>query len=111
MSRNSDTGAAVGNAPAEILDATSFVTSSQTLIVALSVHGNVLFVALLEFLHGRFDVLHPTFLAHLLGGDVAVKTGTVPVTRDRLRVEGDLGAELFSNAVKEESSHPQVIAN
>jgi hypothetical protein len=33
-----------------------------------------------------------------LGGEVAVQTGTVPLTGDRLGVEGDLGAELLGDA-------------
>ena len=111
LSWNPDTGATVGHAPAETLDATGLVTTGQTLLVALSVHGNVLFVALLELLHGGFDVLHSTLIAHFLGGDVGVETGTVPVTRDGLGVEGDLGAKLFGNAAEKETSHPEVIAN
>lgn len=111
LSWNSDTGATVGNAPAETLDATGLVTTGQPLLVALSVHGNVLLVALLELLHGGFDVFHSTLLAHFLGGDVGVKTGTVPVTRDRLRVERDFGTKFLGNAGKEETSHPQVVAN
>jgi hypothetical protein len=39
----------------------------------------VLHVAALELLDGSLDVLHATFDTHLLGGEVAVEAGTVPV--------------------------------
>lgn len=111
LSWNSDTSTTVGNGPAETVNATCLVIPSQTLPVALSIYSNVLFVALLELLHGGFDVLHSALLAHFLGGDVGVKTGTVPVARDRLGAEGDLGAKLFGNAGKKETSHPQLVTN
>lgn len=71
----------------------------------------MLLVAALELLDGGLDVLHATGLAHILAGEVAVQTGSVPVTWDWLRVEGDLGTELLGDAVEEETSTPEVIAH
>jgi len=40
-----------------------------------------------------------------------VETSSVPVTWDWLWVEGDLGAELLSNAVEEETGNPEVVTH
>jgi hypothetical protein len=40
-----------------------------------------------------------------------VETGSVPVTLDGLRVEGDANTELFSDAVEEEARKPKLIAH
>lgn len=80
--------------------------AGKTLVVALSVDGNVLHVAALELLDGGLDVLHATLDTHLLGREVGVETGTVPVAGDGLGVERDLGAELLGHAVEEEAGHP-----
>jgi hypothetical protein len=38
-------------------------------------------------------------------------TGTVPVTRDGLGLQGHLGAELFSDTVEKETGDPQVVTH
>ena len=80
-------------------------------LVVLTVDGNVLNVAGLKLLHGGLNGLHTTFRTDLVGGDVGVQTGTVPVTGDGLGVEGDLGTELFGNTVEEETRHPEVVTH
>lgn len=87
------------------------MAASETLLVALAVDGNVLLVTALELLDGSLNVLHATLNTHLLGGEVGVETGTVPVTGDGLGLNGDLGAELLGNAGQEEASEPEVVAH
>ncbi len=50
-------------------------------------------------------------LTHGLGGEVAVSPSSVPVARDRFRVEVGNDAEVLGDAVKQEPSHPQVVAH
>lgn len=71
----------------------------------------MLLVATLKLLDGSLNVLHTTLDTHLLAGVVAVKASSVPVARDWLWVEGDLGTEFLGNAVKEETSEPEVITH
>lgn len=87
------------------------MSTGQTLLVALTVDGNVLQVAALELLDGGLNVLHATLLTHLLGREVGVETGTVPVTGHGLGVDRDLGAELLSDAVEEETGEPEVVTH
>lgn len=47
LARNTDGGTAVGDTIRELLDAASLVTASETLLVALTVDGDVLLVAAL----------------------------------------------------------------
>ena len=48
-------------------------------------------------------------LSHGFCGEVGVATGAVPVTGDRLRVQGDHGAELLGDAVQQVSRDPDVV--
>jgi len=86
------------------------MSASETHGVVLSVNSNVLLVATLKLLNGSLNVLHTTWLAHLLAGEVAMKTGSVPVTWDWLGMERDLGTEFLGNAVEKETSKPEVVA-
>lgn len=62
-----------------------------------------------QLLHGGLDGLHAVVATSLVGGDVGVQTGTVPVTGDGLGRKGNLGAELLSDAVEQEARHPELV--
>jgi len=87
------------------------VATGETLLVALTVDGNVLNVAGLELLHVGLDHLHTTVGTSSGSGDVGVKTGTVPVTLDGLGLEGDADTELLGDAVEDEAGHPEVVTH
>lgn len=108
---DTDRGAAVSDAVGEGVDRASLVTAGKALLVTLAVHGNMLGVAALELLDGGLDMLHTALLTHLLGGEVAVKTGTVPVAGNGLGVERDLGTELLGHTVEEEAREPEVVTH
>lgn len=111
FSWDTDGATTVGNTRSECVDATSLMSAGKTLNVALSVNSNVLLVATLKLLDSGLDVLHTTWLAHLLAGEVAVKTSSVPVTWDWLGVEGNLSTKLLGNAVEKETSQPKVVTH
>ena len=75
------------------------------------VFHDMLVVVLSQTLDGRLDLRESALLSHLLSAEVAVSASTVPVARNRLRVECDRNVEVFGNSVKQESGHPEVIAN
>ena len=108
---DTDRSTTVRDAPGELVVSGGLVAASHAGLVALTVDLHVLDVALAESLHGLLDGLHAALLAHRLGGDVAVKTGTVPLTGDRLGVEGDAGTELFGDTVEEEARHPELVTD
>lgn len=87
------------------------MTAGETLLIALTVDGNVFNVARLELLHSSLDGLHATIGTGAIGRDVGVETGTVPVAGDGLGVEGDLDTKLFGDTVEEEAGHPKVVAH
>ena len=68
-------------------------------------------MTLLKLVHHRFDGLETTIKTHILGRDVGMETGAVPVTWDWLGVEGDDDAEFFCNTVKQEAGHPEFVTN
>ncbi len=78
-------------------------------LVVLAVDGHVFGLAGGELLHGGFDGLHATLGASLLGGDVGVETSSVPVTGNGLGRKGNLGTEFLSDAVEEETRHPELV--
>jgi hypothetical protein len=87
------------------------VGTSHTQLVTLAVDLDVFNMTLLKLLHGFFNVFHSTILTHLLGRDVGVETGTVPVTRDRLGLEGDDDTEFFGDTVEEPSGDPELVTD
>jgi hypothetical protein len=111
LARNADGRATVGNTVAELINGTSLVATSETELVTLAVLLDVLLVVRLKLLDGILNVLHATLNTHLLGGEVAVKAGTVPVTGDGLGVPGYAGTEILSDAGKEEASSPKVVTH
>ena len=56
--------------------------------------------------------LRQTALApHLVGAEVGVAAGAVPVASDGLGVEGHDDAKVLADAVQDEARHPQVVAH
>ena len=108
---NTDGSTTIRNTVGEGIDGASLVTAGKTHGVVLAVDGNVLLVASLELLDGGLDVLHSTWLAHIGRGEVGVETSSVPVAWDWLRVEGDLGSKLLSNAAEEETGEPKLVTH
>jgi hypothetical protein len=87
------------------------VTTSEAQGIVVTVNGDVLLVPLGELFNSRLNVLHAAGLAHNLSGNIGVKAGTVPVTRDRLGVERDLDTELLSNPVEKVPGHPKLVTH
>lgn len=108
---DTDRGTTIGDAVSERVDGAGLVLAGETEFVVRAVDGDVLLVTLGELLESSFDVLHTALLTHLLGGDVGVETGTVPVTWDWLGVEGDLDTEFFSDTVEEVTGTPEVVTH
>lgn len=111
LAGDTDGATTVGNTVRELVDAAGLVATGETLLVALTVDGDVLNVAGLELLHDGLNNLHTTIGTSGVGGDVGVKTGTVPLTLDGLGVEGDADTKLFSDTVEKETGHPEVITH
>lgn len=111
LTRNTDGSAAVSDTPAELLDGAGLVLAGQTELVVLTVLLDTLGVVRLEGLDGLLDVLHATLGTHVLGGEVGVQAGAVPWALDGLGVQGDLDAELLSDAGKEETGHPELVTH
>lgn len=108
---NPDRRTTVRNTVRKCINAASLMTARQAQRVVLAVDGDVLTMAKLKLLDRSLDELHATGLAHIGGREVGVKTGTVPVTGNGLRVERNLGTKLLRNAVKEETSDPEVVTH
>ena len=111
LAGDTDGATTVGNTVRELVDAAGLVATGKTLLVTFTVDGDVLNVAGLELLHDGLNDLQTTLGTSGVGGDVGVKTGTVPLTLDGLGVEGDADTKLFSDTVEKETGHPEVITH
>ena len=97
MTGDTNGGTTVGNTRAELSDVTSLVLACQTEVVVFAIHGDVLCMSLAQLLNRGLNDIESTLLSHSLGGEVGVAASTVPVTREGLRVEGNLDSPLFSD--------------
>lgn len=111
VSRDTDGRTTVSDTRAESADVASLVAAGETEVVVLSVHSNVLIVALRELLDSSLNVLHSSGLTHQLGAVVRVASSTVPVTLEGFRVERDLDAPLLGDTNKQVASHPEVVTH
>lgn len=111
MTRNTDGSTAVGDTARELTDVAGFVATGETEVVVLAVDGDVLVVPLAEPLDGLLDVLHSSRFPHGLGGEVGVAASTVPVTGERLGVEGHLDTPLLGDTDEEVAGHPEVVTH
>lgn len=108
---NTDGSTAVSNTVVESTDVASFVLASQTLVVVLAIHGNMLHMAQAHLLDGLFNGCDTAFLTHFQSREVGVATSAVPVTLDGLGMDGDSNAKVFSNTFQKVAGSPQVIAS
>lgn len=87
------------------------MAASQAKVVVFSIHRDMLVMTLGQFFNGSFDVFHPSRLTHGLRGVIGVATRTVPVTLERLGVEGHLDTPLLGDTDEEVTGHPEVITH
>ena len=111
LSRNSDASTTIRNAPAEAVNVGCFVLARHAVCISLAVDSNVLNVTLLKLAHHVFNGLEAIVLAHILGGDVGVETGSVPITWNGLWVEGHDNAKFFGDTMEQETSQPEMVAH
>lgn len=111
LTRNADGGTSVGNGPVELVHTRCLVLTGHTVRVALTIDSNVLHVALLKFMHGRFNGFHTAVFAHALCRDVGMEASPVPVAGNGLGLECDHHTEFLGYPMQEETSHPELIAH
>lgn len=57
------------------------------------------------------DSLQSSVLPHLLGADVGVAAGAVPVALHGFGIQGGHHPKVLTHAVQQEAGHPQVVAH
>jgi hypothetical protein len=87
------------------------MATAESEFVILPVNGNMFVVLLAELLYRSLNRLYAALLAHLFRRVIGVATSTVPVSRKRLGMKGDLDIKLLSDADKKEASHPEMVSH
>ena len=112
--RNANTGGAVGDAAAEVVDAAGLALAGKSALVVLALEGivrlDVLLVALAHALDRPLDLGDTAVRARRLRRVVRVGASAVPAALHGLRVQGDHHAELLGHAVQDEAGDPEVVA-
>lgn len=111
MSRDTNRSTTVSDTRAERSDVASFMTTSQTKVIVLSINSDVLIMTLGKLFDSGLDVLHASGFTHGLGGIIGVATSTIPVTLERLGVEGYLDPPLLGDTNEEIAGHPEVVTH
>ena len=83
--------------------------AGEALVVVRSVYGDVLHAVLIKLSHELIEVFLATFLAELLGREVGMHAGTVPVAFEGLAVVVHIDSILFAETLKEETSNPNLV--
>lgn len=89
------------------------MSTSQTQLVALAVNGDVFLVVALEILDRGMCFCRICQQSSRPSGSLTEDqcAGTVPIARDRLGLNRDLGAKLLGNTVEKEAGNPQVVTH
>ena len=104
-------GSSVSDSEGEFSDVGSFMLTGHSLLVIITVEGDVEVVFVSELLHHVVDVVHALgALSHGLGGEVGVAAGAVPVWEE-LGGEGDAGVVVLSDAGKNVPGHHEVVTH
>lgn len=111
MTGDTDRCTTVGYTRRELTNVASLMATCQAKFVVLAVDCNVLVVPLGQPLDRCLNRLHATLDTHLLRAEVAVAASTIPVTRERLRVERNLDTPLLRNANEKVASHPKMVTH
>lgn len=109
--RDADGCTTVSNTRAKGTNVTSLVTASETEFVVFTVNGNVLIVTFREFFDCLVNELPSSRLTHGECTVVGVAASTVPVTLERLGVEGNLDTPLLGDADQEVARHPKMVTH
>lgn len=111
MPRDSDGSTTISDTRAEVTNVTCLVTARETEFVVFTIHCDVLVVTLRELLDRLVNVLPSSGLTHRECAVVGVATSTVPITLERLGVEGNFDTPLLGNANQEVTCNPKVITH
>ena len=85
--------------------------TGEAVFDAVTVNGDVLLDLLANGVTRGVDDLEATVLAHALGGEVRVRTGTVPVTLDGLGVPAHVYAVVLGNALEQPTGDPELVTD
>jgi len=110
LSGDSSRSTSVTNTIAELVNRSSFMSTSQSQIVIRSVDGDMGKMSLGEEFHGFKDSVITTFVSGGFEREVGVATRTVPITLNRLGFESNINIVFFTDSGQKISCNPELIA-
>jgi len=108
---DSEGSSSVSDTEREGLNGRSFVVTSKSLLVVITVSVTMKFMVFGESLHHVEDVLHTTrTISHDLSGEVGVATRSIPVGEE-LGSVGNTHTIVFSDSREEVARHQKLISD
>lgn len=111
--RDANRRTAMGYARTKVGNFTGLMGTGQTALVVFAsariVGSDMTIVLQGQLLNCRLYLLDTARRAHLLRGHVGVGAGSIPIARNRLRVQANNHAILFGYPLKNVAGHPQVV--
>ena len=109
---DADGSATVSNTVGELVDGLGLVQAGEAHVVVWTVNSDVFFGVLAEFCHESFEVSLAALGAEILGGEVCVHAGSVPVAvAQRLAMEFHVHTILFAKAEEEITGYPHLVSS
>ena len=109
--RHADRSTAVGETVGEFIDRLGLVKAGEAEMVVRAIDGDVLFAMFAEGSHECFEVSLAAFFAEVVGGEIRVHAGAIPVAFDWLAVVFDVDAVLFAEAVEDVAGGPDFVGS
>jgi len=107
---DSSRSTSVTNTIAELVNRSSFMSTSQSQIVIRSVDSDMREVSLGEEFHRFEDSVITSFVSGGFEREVGVAARTVPVSLNRLGFKSDINIVFFADSGQKISSNPELIA-
>src|ERR1700730_16625698 len=78
-------------------------------MIIRSIHRDMFVLVLVECCHKRFEIFLAAYFAHILGREVAMESGTVPVAQNRFAMQLDVDFIGFAETRQQETGDPYLI--
>src|ERR1700676_83855 len=78
-------------------------------MIVRSIDRDMFVLVLVEGGHERFEIFLTAYFAHVLGREVGMESGTVPVAENRFAVQLDVNFIVFTEARQQEAGYPYLI--
>ena len=108
---DADRSTTVSYTPRELVDGLCFVQAGEAHVIVGAVCSDVLVLIFLELVHELEEVFLAASFAHVVGREVAMHAGTIPIALEGLAVILNIDAILFAEALEDIACDPDLVTS